>query len=183
MSTEIQTINSGQQLSVDSMRSHVAVIDEMTKAVMKSGMHYGVIPGCGDKPTLLQPGAQKLLLAFQLSVEPEVEWNDLPNGHREYHVKCHLISRANGIKVGTGLGNCSTMESRYRFRTQNTGAIVPQEYWTTRDPELLGGRRVAEAINFRHRHRGDPPRRFVTSRGRRRSTHSRSVNQSRFGRP
>jgi hypothetical protein len=40
---------------------------------MKSGLHYGTIPGCGSKPTLLLPGAQKLAVAFQLTVEPEVE--------------------------------------------------------------------------------------------------------------
>lgn len=143
MTHEIQTINAGHQLSVDSMRSHVAIIEEITKAVMQSGMHYGAIPGCGDKPTLLQPGAQKLALAFQLSIEPEIEWHDLPNGHREYHCKCKLVSRVNGMPVGTGVGNCSTMESRYRFRTQNTGAIVPQEYWAARDPEILGGRQYS----------------------------------------
>ena len=139
MNHEIQTINAGHQLSVAAMQSHVAIIEEMTRSVMKKGMHYGVIPGCGDKPTLLQPGAQKLALAFQLTVEPECEWNDLPNGHREYHCKCHLIDRATGKRVGTGLGNCSTMESRYRFRTEYTEQPVPKDYWKTRDPNVLGG--------------------------------------------
>ena len=30
-------------------------------AAMKDGEHFGKIPGCGDKPTLLKPGAEKAL--------------------------------------------------------------------------------------------------------------------------
>lgn len=143
MENAIQTLNAGSQLSVEGMRSHVAVIEDMTKAVMKEGMHYGKIPGCGDKPTLLLPGAQKLALAFQLSIEPEIEVHDMDNGHREYRCRCRLVSRSNGALIGIGVGNCNTMESKYRFRTQVTGEEVPKDYWKHRDPELLGGKQFS----------------------------------------
>jgi len=134
----ISTIDTGMQLTVDEMKSHVAIIDEMTKAVMKDGMHYGKIPGCGNKPTLLKPGAEKLALAFQLTSEYEVTRDEMRDDNREYHIECKLYSRG-GVLIGTGLGNCSTMEGKYRFRTQLTGEEVPAEFWKTRDIELLGG--------------------------------------------
>src|SRR4030095_1794393 len=43
------------------------------------------------------------------------------------------------IEQATGVGICSTLESKYRFRTVNTGHPVPLEYWRNRDSELLGG--------------------------------------------
>lgn len=140
---QIQTLSQNREMTVADMKSHVSTIEQMTNAVMKENMHYGKIPGCGDKPTLLLPGAQKLALAFQLSVRPIVEVIDLEDGHREYRVEVELISRANGIVVGTGVGNCNTMESKYRFRSQVTDREVPKEYWNGRDPELLGGKQYS----------------------------------------
>lgn len=37
---------------------------DMMKAVLKEGVDYGKIPGTGDKPSLLKPGAEKLLQWF-----------------------------------------------------------------------------------------------------------------------
>jgi len=137
---EIQTFTeNGQQLSLVDMQNHVALIDSMAKSVMKEDMHYGKIPGCGSKPTLLLPGAQKLVLAFQLAVDPEVEITDHPDEHREYAVRCVLTHMGTGRVIGIGTGVCSTRESRYRFRTNVTDQEVPKEYWEHRDPALLGG--------------------------------------------
>lgn len=117
---------------------HVAVIDEIKRKVMKDGMHYGTIPGCGDKPALLKPGAEKICLTFKLAPEFDVEVEPLPNGHKQYTVTCRLRYR-DGTLVGMGIGVCSTMESKYRFRSDHTGRSVPQEYWNARDTDLLGG--------------------------------------------
>jgi len=95
--------------------AHVRLIEEVKAAVMKESVHFGTIPGCGDKPTLLKPGAEKLLMTFQLCSDHDVEMKDLGNGHREYLVKTP-IRTPNGILLATGLGSCSTMESKYRWR-------------------------------------------------------------------
>jgi hypothetical protein len=120
--------------------------------LMRTAMHsdedYGVIPGT-KKPTLLKPGAEKLCLMFRLSpkYEGEREPIDLGNGHREYVIKCDLFNSV-GEFVGSGLGSCSTMESKYRWRTgprESTGKPVPKDYWDKRnsDPKaalaLIGG--------------------------------------------
>lgn len=93
---------------------------EQVKTLMQNSMtnqvHYGRIPGCGDKPTLLQPGAQKLTMMFGLADTYDITREDMPNGHREYTIKCTLVSKNTGLVQGSGVGLCSTMEKKYRFR-------------------------------------------------------------------
>jgi hypothetical protein len=134
-------------LTASEIRAQVNLVQEVMSAVMKENEHYGKVPGCGDKPTLLQPGAQKLILTFRLVPDPEIEVLDMPRGHREYRIKMKLYAH-NGRFLGAGVGNCSTMESKYRYRTgpvEFTEKPVPKEYWDVRNSDpakakaLLGG--------------------------------------------
>jgi len=85
------------------------------RAVMQEGFHYGVIPGT-EKPTLLKPGAEKLTTTFRLAPLLHVEARDLENRHREYQVRCTLVHIPTGRVYGEGVGSCSTLEGRYRYR-------------------------------------------------------------------
>ncbi len=117
----------------------VALIQHVMSAVMTDGQHYGTIPGCGDKPTLLKPGAEKLAMTFRLAPTLTIERTEQAGGHREYLVRCQLVSITSGQIMGEGVGSASTMESKYRWRTEATGKPVPEAYWHHRDPDLLGG--------------------------------------------
>lgn len=130
------------------IKNQVNLIQQVMREVMKEDEHYGVIPGCGNKPALLKPGAEKLMLTFRLANDLDVQTVELPNFHREYRVKATIYAPS-GQRLGTGVGSCSSMESKYRFRTgpiENTGKVVPEEYWTYRESnpakaqELLGGK-------------------------------------------
>ena len=139
-------------LSAPQIQAQVNLIQEVMKAVMKEGEHYGKIPGCGDKPSLLKPGAEKLMFTFRLVADPEIEVFDLYHptvqGHREYRVKVK-ISSLNGTYMGGGVGTCSTMENKYRFRGGEktfTEQEVPKEYWNLKNAgrmeeakQLIGG--------------------------------------------
>lgn len=136
-------------LGVQDILAQVRLIQEVMKAVMEDGVHYGKIPGCGDKPTLLQPGAQKLLMTFRLAPEYVIEEKEVERGHREYRVQCSLKSIQSQSFVGQGVGSCSTMEGKFRYRVapkKATEKMVPKEYWDTwkTDPAkaqlLLGGK-------------------------------------------
>lgn len=147
--TALATINpTGALMSPKDIKLQINQIQEMMQAAMQDGQHYGTIPGCGDKPTLLQPGAHKLALMFGFAPEYAITQTDLPAGHREYNVRCKLHHRATEQFIGEGVGVCSTMESKYRFRVAPktlTGRAVPKEYWDARktDPKkaqaMLGG--------------------------------------------
>ncbi len=136
-------------MTVQQVLGQVALIQQIMSTAMKDGEHFGRIPGCGDKPTLLKPGAEKLCLTFRLAPTYEVDERNYDRDHREYRVQCTLSSILTGSFLGQGVGTCSTMEAKYRFRTgmaEATDKPVPRTYWDLRaeDPakaqELIGGK-------------------------------------------
>jgi hypothetical protein len=150
MSEELAVVEHGLDvLSPTDVVRQVALIQQVMSGVMKEGEHFGKIPGCGDKPTLLQPGAQVLALTFRLAPRFTIDERHFDGGHREFLITCELYSIGNGQLVGMGVGMASTMESKWRFRTgpvEFTGKAVPPEYWDLRKDnpakalDLLGGR-------------------------------------------
>lgn len=135
-------------MSVDSVVRQVNLVQEIMSKVMKLDEHYGTIPGC-QKPSLYKPGAEKLGFTFRLAPEYDVTTINMPNGHREYQVKCRLRHIPTGSMVGEGVGSCTTMEGKYRFRggeKEGTGQPLPKEYWNLRNAgktedakKLIGG--------------------------------------------
>jgi len=104
------------RMSLEEVKGNVGLIQQVMKEVMHKGEHYGVIPGCGDKPTLLKPGAEKLCTTFRLSPTYDISKTELDRGHREYEIVCTLTHIPTGQVFGQGVGSCSTMESKYRYR-------------------------------------------------------------------
>lgn len=94
---------------------------KFTKAIMIEGSDYGKIPGT-DKPTLLKPGAEKLVVFFGLApvFVPTLtvqDWTGAEHGGEPlfyYRYKCELYR--NGVLMATGEGSCSSRESKYRYR-------------------------------------------------------------------
>ncbi len=136
-------------MTVQQVLGQVALIQQIMGTAMKDGEHFGRIPGCGDKPTLLKPGAEKLCLTFRLAPTYELDERNLDGAHREYRVQCTLSSILTGSFLGQGVGTCSTMEGKYRYRqgaAEPTDKPVPRAYWDVRgeDPtkaqELIGGK-------------------------------------------
>lgn len=102
-------------LTPDAVAAQLSRIQELMKRVMIKGVDYGTIPGCGDKPTLLKPGAEKICLMLNLATQVKCRRILMEKGHREYEVTCTLTHRSGGL-IGEGVGVCSTMESKYRYR-------------------------------------------------------------------
>lgn len=101
-------------LRIDQLKDRLKEIHDVMQNVMVEKQDYGKVPGCGDKPGLFQPGAQKLSMMFQLNPEVlEETVTDYPNFHRGYRL---IVRVTNGSKFADGVGECSTMESKYRFR-------------------------------------------------------------------
>lgn len=138
------------ELSVDEIVHKIEKVRDVAARVMKEDIHFGTIPGT-QKPTLYKAGAEILGLTFMMAPKYEGERQpiDLGNGHREYIIRCDMYHKVTEKFLGSGVGSCSTMESKYRFRpgpVTSTGKPVPKEYWDCRksDPkraqELLGGK-------------------------------------------
>jgi len=100
-------------VSVDQLQAHYAELMRIRDSMMKSQVHFGVIPKCGDKPTLLQPGAQLLAQIYGLTHEFAVDSRCEATGHYLYTVTCKMIRRDTREYVGCGQGSCSTQEKRF----------------------------------------------------------------------
>lgn len=106
---------------------------------------FAMIPGT-TKKNLLQPGAQKVCSFLNVYPQYELQSREIGDpaaGHVEWTVTCRLFSRASGQQVGEGVGSCTSMESRYRYRggeVELTDMPVPKSYWVDRDPAVLGGK-------------------------------------------
>ena len=141
-------------MSPETVVRQVSLVQQVMKQAMKDGEHFGVIPGC-QKPSLFKSGAEKLSLTFRLAPSYEVLQANGENGHREYRVNCTLTHIPTGQVFGQGVGVCSTMESKYRYRGGEkigTGKPVPKEYWNLKKDgkakeaqDLIGGRGYSAA--------------------------------------
>jgi hypothetical protein len=122
------------RMSIQELKAQVGFIHELMKEVMSDGTHYGTIPGCGPKPTLLKPGAELIITTFRCSVDYDETVTPFSSGHVEYAYKCKILSRE-GTFLGAGTGSCSTMENKYRFvhdEPEPTDRPIPNNYWQLR---------------------------------------------------
>jgi len=101
--------------SVAEVTRHVIAVQEVMRSVMKPNVHYGTIPGAGDKPTLLKPGAEVLCMTFRIADDYEVEDLSGP-GFVRYRVKCIGRHQGSGLPLGSGMGEASTDEEKYKWR-------------------------------------------------------------------
>ena len=84
------------------------------KGILVDGHDYGKIPGCGEKPTLLKPGAEKILMALGITSSYELiehTENFEGKGFFAYTVKCLLYK--NGQKITEGLGHANSKEKKW----------------------------------------------------------------------
>lgn len=102
-------VDTGFMMSLSELKLRANMVGQLKRELMVDKVHFGTIPGCGDKPTLLKNGAELLCMAFRLASGTHADINDLGNGHREYTVTTTLTS--GGELVATGIGSCSTMET------------------------------------------------------------------------
>lgn len=102
---------------LEEFQSFVAGYLSESKNGGQDGGDYGAIPGAGSKKVLLKSGADKLCEIYGIYDEYEIESHEnFETNLFFYRVKCILKSRADDSVVGTGLGSCSTYESKYRWR-------------------------------------------------------------------
>lgn len=106
------------RMSAQQVLQHAMVVQEVMRAVMKSEVHYGSIPGT-DKPTLFQPGADKLCMTFRIA--PEFDIEDLSTADFvRYRVTCRGVHQLSGVTLGSCVGEASSNEEKYKWRRSVT---------------------------------------------------------------
>ena len=114
------------RLTANDIVARTRLVREVMEAVMQEGVHYGKIPGT-EKASLWQPGAEKLLMTFQLEPVLEVEDLSVPGETARYRVHARIRHVPSGEFVGAGLGECSSDEEKYRWRR----AVCQEEFEAT----------------------------------------------------
>ena len=122
----VAVVDPSRYMSIKEISDRVNTVHEVFKRVLKKGVHYGPVPGCGKKDVLLKPGADVLAMTFRLVPQFEVVATNLPNDHREFTVTCSMYS-GEGALLGQGVGSASTMEKKYRYRYEG-GKWDPEQH-------------------------------------------------------
>lgn len=90
----------------------IAQFQQLVQNQLKQNHDYGIIPGT-PKPTLLKPGAEKILMLMGLRSEFEIvdSTRDFEKGFFQYQVRCKLY-RGDTL-ITEGLGAANTKERKY----------------------------------------------------------------------
>ena len=102
-------------MSIQQVAQTMQKITQFQKVIqqtLRQNHDYGVVPGT-DKPTLLKPGAEKILMMMGLQSEFEIvdSTRDFENGFFQYQVRCKLYK--GDLIITEGLGSCNTKERKY----------------------------------------------------------------------
>ena len=115
----MQEVNKSLSIIEDvSIQQVQAIMQKITQfqKVIQDTLHqnhdFGVIPG-SEKPTLLKPGAEKILMMMGLRSEFEIvdSTRDWEKGFFQYQVRCKLYK--GDLLITEGLGCCNTKEKKY----------------------------------------------------------------------
>lgn len=103
-------------LSIQEAQHRVSALKQFVRENMRREVDYGVIPGTGDKPTLLKPGAEKLCTFFGLRSQFEIieRTQDWEKGFFNYWYKCRLFRGT--LCLAEGEGSANSYERKYRWR-------------------------------------------------------------------
>lgn len=104
-------------LKLNEMKAKLELVNQFFKDIMEKDIDYGIIPGT-QKPTLYQPGADKLCSLYNMAkmIVHKDENKNYETGHYDVTVRIQLVHRGSNTVVGQLEGSCSTMESKYRYR-------------------------------------------------------------------
>jgi predicted RNA-binding Zn-ribbon protein involved in translation (DUF1610 family) len=110
---------------------HYNTLVHFIQRSLREGLDYGVIPGCGDKPALFKPGAEKIATLFGWReslelVESVKDWTGQNFGGEPFfyfEYKCTLKDYQGNV-VAECFGSCNSWEEKYRTRTAER--VCPQ---------------------------------------------------------
>ena len=102
---------------------HYGLVTQFINRVLRDGIDYGKIPGCGDKPVLLLPGAQKIAALFRfgtkLHLDKEIEdWTGIDHKGEPffmYRHRCEVFDSHSNM-ISAGYGSANSWEKKYRWR-------------------------------------------------------------------
>ena len=131
---EIVKFNLLEDQDIEQAQLVFSAMQEYVKRYLQKKIDYGTIPGCGDKPVLFKPGAEKLCRLFKLNphfqlIDKIVDYQD---NLFHYHYRCQLY-RFNEF-VGEADGIASSKESKFSRKIlicpqcKNQGSLMKSKF-------------------------------------------------------
>ena len=108
----IAIIDTVEVAQVEATMKKISQFQKVVQSTLHQNHDYGIVPGT-DKPTLLKPGAEKILMMMGLQSEFEIvdSTRDFEKGFFQYQVRCKLFR--GDMLITEGLGSCNTRERKY----------------------------------------------------------------------
>lgn len=97
---------------IEKVMAKIAAFQAIVQRTLRQNLDFGIIPGTGNKPTLLKPGAEKIMML--LGIRTEFDWEktmDIDKGLIHYLVKAKLFK--GDVLITEGIGTANTKENKY----------------------------------------------------------------------
>ena len=112
---EVNAMSIVEGIEENALAGSLKAIQNFQKLIstqFKQDHDFGIIPRT-TKPTLLKPGAEKIVMLMGITTEFEIidSTRDFDNGFFQYCVKCKM--KKNGQVITEGVGTANTLETKY----------------------------------------------------------------------
>lgn len=115
MDNAIEVYGGHTEQTLSDTMSRIKAFQNLIRSQFTAGHDYGIVPG-SKKPSLLKPGAEKIITLLGLSSDFIItnRERDYSVGFVSYDYECHLYRR--GELITKGYGTCNSKESKYEDR-------------------------------------------------------------------
>lgn len=116
-------ISPNQAQLINGAIDHYNTLVHFVRRSLREDLDYGKIKGCGDKPILFKPGAEKISTLFGFRerlerLEALKDWTGKDFGGEPFFAfeyRCVLTDRQ-GNHIADCTGSCNSWETKYRYR-------------------------------------------------------------------
>lgn len=113
-------------IQADVLLARRQAVERVVKELMVEDVHYGPVPGVDGSVMLDKAGSELLAATFQLAFDYQVTEHENAAGDRRYVSTCHVTHQPTGTALGSGMGECSTGETKFAWRRASGKAEYDQ---------------------------------------------------------
>lgn len=111
MTTELTIV----EKSITRIKQEINLAERMVEEVLTKDFDWGIHPGTTSY-ALKDPGASKLINSFNCYSDPEILYRESTKEKISFVIKTRLMHRPTGEVKATGVGSCTTTETKYQYR-------------------------------------------------------------------
>lgn len=103
------------EVGIETIQHNMMMAEKLVMTVLERDVDYGRLPST-PQDGLWDPGASKIINAWNSYPDYTVLHHVEEDGLISYTILSHIISRESHEVVGSGIGACSTRETKYKYR-------------------------------------------------------------------